>query len=125
MLIDFDWRKIDMPSIPGVTIEIRPFSWRAFQEVLALIGPATINQGAGTDTKALFVRFADPIAAEVLTKILPEFCRNLSGVRIRRDNREWDATVGDLLEHAAFLPACWQLLFKLFELSTFRDESGN
>lgn len=123
MVIDLDWRRIEIPGLAGATIQVRPLTWDAYQQVLGVFAPDGEAPKGGVGP--IIERLSNPEIAEILKVLLPEFCRDLQGVRIRHEGRETEATITDLLGHSLFLPACLTLALQLFTISTFSDNAGN
>lgn len=121
MLIDLDYRAIDVPGIAGATVHVRPLSVEAYQACLRVV-----SRTISADGKGAMALTMDAESLAVAKAVLPQHVRNLANITVREKGEERAAIIDDLTAHAPLFAACLAILAHLISISTLQEsDAGN
>lgn len=120
MYVDLDYRQFDLGD--GASIEIKPLNSDTYQKMLTFMTNSSISSDMDDEAIASATKYlTDPDFLIIVNEIIPEHCRNLSGITIKQDGAERAATINDLLKIGAFLTTRMNIAMKLFNISTLTE----
>ena len=121
MLIDLDYREIEVPGLAGAKVQVRPLSVEAYQACLRVV-----SRTIGQDGKGAITLTMDAEALSVAKAVLPTHVSNLTGIMVRDKGEVRAAIVDDLTAHAPLFGACLAIIAHLISISTIQEsDTGN
>jgi len=131
--VDLDWQSFELvEETPegnvdtGITVEIRPFEFVAYQEMVTIFQTAAgtdVNSLGEDEKKDAGIRLmGDPRFSKFLKERLPQHARNVVGLDVKIDGQRRQATVDDIVTYAAFMSFAMQIFNRISSASAMSKE---
>ena len=105
------------PLMEGVSIEMKSMENQDYQQVLKLMGILMPGDNDSENREERVKRLSQTILAEVMSKVIPKYCRNLVGLEIEENGKDRPATIEEFSTLGGFFMLAVQTLTLLFNAS--------
>lgn len=121
MYVNLDYQEFELGD--GATIEVRPLDSDAYQKLLTFMTQSSVTEDMShEDMSTATKNLTNPDFINLIAEILPGHCRNITGVNIRQDGIERNATIEDLMSIGAFFTTRINIVMRLFNISTLTEQ---
>ena len=122
MLLDLDYRPYNPPEMPGVSMQVRPLTLGAYQEVAKLL--SGLRGGEEGKHPDLLRELGEPRLATAMAAILPTHVKEMRGVQVREEGATRSIEAADLAKYGPLHPLGTLILLHLFSISVLSEDDA-